>query len=269
MPQAGLSGSQTVQQSKQHEAVRNFVSGATGLEAALEKFCGPAESEWKSSKDAEEVEEHLKISWQSIVAAAATTSFTEASQQKLVDFVMTLQERSDVEKDGQACQVQGMTMWKDLPTFGWQIRDAWNFDPDESSDQSSKDQWINLNAFAASLVASAHSQTDDTPDLTLFGLWTIRSALEEPKATDVAVAAASAWFVFAAPTIADLCGEEREYEGKVAKPGSEHSGQNWTGYSTGRWQAWQQRLENLKSTVSDGTAKQLVEQAVEAVGEVQ
>ncbi|EME45056.1 hypothetical protein DOTSEDRAFT_70930 [Dothistroma septosporum NZE10] len=269
MPQAGLSGSQTVQQSKQHEAVRGFVSGSLNLETALEKFCAPVEKGWKSSKDAEEVEEHLSLSWQSLVAAAATTSFTEASQQKLVDFVMTLQERSVLEKDGQVCQVQGMTVWDDLPTFGWKIRDAWNLTPDEGSDQSSKDQWINLNAFAASLVASAHSQTADTPDLTLFGLWTIRSALEEShKVPDVALAAAAAWFVFAAPTLADLCREEKSFEGKVAKPGSAHSDQDWTGYSMARWESWKQKLDQQENSVSDSTAKQLMEQAVEAVSEV-
>ena len=48
------------------------------------------------------------------------------TSQKLVDFVLSLQRRPILQKDDQTCQVQGMAVWKDLPTFGWSVRDAWN-----------------------------------------------------------------------------------------------------------------------------------------------
>lgn len=116
-------------------------------------------------------------------------------------------------------------------------------------------------------MASAHSKTHDHPDLSLFCIWSLRQALEEQESCDVAVAAAAAWFVYAAPTIHNFCQKGRSFEGKVAKPGSSFQDQSWTGFSRDRWQAWKQKLSTVK--VLDSTAIQLVEQAQVAIGEIQ
>lgn len=126
MPQAGLEGSNTVQQCTQYAALNHFVSNKNDLRGALDEFCEPAENEWMSSTNAEEVEEQLTLCWRSIISQAAQVSFKDAAQQKLVDFVLNLQQRPILQKDGQTCQVQSMAVWKDLPTFGWSIREAWN-----------------------------------------------------------------------------------------------------------------------------------------------
>lgn len=126
MPQAGLEGSNTVQQCSQYAALHDYVSGKSHTGAALDKFCEPAENEWMSTTNPEEVEEHLTLCWRSIISHAAQTSFRDEAQHKLANFVLSLQQRPMLQKDDQTCQVQGMTVWKDLPTFGWSIRDAWN-----------------------------------------------------------------------------------------------------------------------------------------------
>ncbi|KAF2159395.1 hypothetical protein M409DRAFT_71062 [Zasmidium cellare ATCC 36951] len=269
MPQAGLEGSNTIQQSPQYAALSDYISNKIELNGALDKFSSPAENEWTSSTSAEEVEEQLTLSWRSIISQAAQTSFKDAAQQKLADFVVGLQQRPALQKDGQTCQVQGTIVWKDLPTFGWSIRDAWNQAAGPDSDQKSKDQWINLNAFTALLTASAHSKTNDNPDLSLFGFWALRQAFEEQNVSDVAIAAAAAWFVYAAPTIYDFSQKSKSFDGKVAKPGSAFSDQSWTGFSQDRWQVWTKKLSELQGRVSNNTASQLVEQAQVAIGEIQ
>lgn len=85
---------------------------------------------------------------------------------------------------------------------------------------------------------------------------------------EVSVAAAATWFVFAAPTIADLCRQGKSFEGKVAKGGFAFQDQGWTGFSSDRWHAWEQRLKDVQSRVSDKVTKDLVQQAIEAIGEV-
>ncbi|KAK4502173.1 hypothetical protein PRZ48_005598 [Zasmidium cellare] len=269
MPQAGLEGSNSVQQSPQFAALSDYVSGKSDLNGALDAFAQPAEKEWTPSTSPEEVEEQLTLSWRSIISQAAQTSFKDAAQQKLADFVVALQQRPTVQKGDQTCQVQGSTVWKDLPTFGWSIRDAWNKAAGKDSDQKAKDQWINLNAFTALLTASAHSKTNDSPDLSLFGVWSLRQAFEEQDTSDAAIAAAAAWFVYAAPTIYDFSQKGKSFDGKVAKPGSAFSSQSWNGYTQDRWQAWTRKVHEVQGQVSDATASQLVEQAQVAIGEIQ
>lgn len=85
---------------------------------------------------------------------------------------------------------------------------------------------------------------------------------------EVHIAAASTWFIFAAPTIAELCRQSKSFEGKMAKGGFSFQDQGWTGFSKDRWRAWEQKLKDAKSRVSDTSSRELVEQAIEAISEV-
>lgn len=123
-----LIASSEVQGSSQYTALNEYISENTlELESALDKFSQAAEQQFQTTEDPSRVQEELEKSWRSVVSIAAETSFTDAGMQKLVDFVLELQSRPDLEKDGKTCKVQEMIVWKDLPTFGWQMRDAWNF----------------------------------------------------------------------------------------------------------------------------------------------
>lgn len=95
----------------------------------------------------------------------------------------------------------------------------------------------------------------------------MREALEEDKSSDVAVAAAAAWLVYAAPTVYGFCQQSKSFDGKVAKPGSAVSDQNWTGYSQDRWQLWTKKISGVQ--VTESTASQLVHEAQAAIGEIE
>ncbi|SMR48742.1 unnamed protein product [Zymoseptoria tritici ST99CH_3D1] len=270
MPQAGLGATQQLQQSKQYAALSDHLSSnPTALDKVIDHLSEPVESCVQSSANSDEVDEHLTTTWKAIIAKAAETSFKDASSSKLVDVVMQMQSRPDVKKDGSAFQVEKMTLWKDLPTFGWQMRDAWNLVPEERSDQQTKDHWINLNAFTASLVAAAESKSNGKPDFSLYCIWTVRDGLEEDleMVPDFSIAAAATWFVFAAPTIKKFCREEKSFEGKMAKGGFEFQERGWTGFSEERWQVWEERLKVAEGRVKDESTKELVQQALKAVAE--
>lgn len=95
------------------------------------------------------------------------------------------------------------------------------------SDTQHQELWVNINAWTATLVASLHAKARDKPDLSLFGIWSVRSALEEQeKPPNVAVNAAAVWFEYAAGAIRDFCQKDKSFDSKVAAPGSlfkEHS----------------------------------------------
>lgn len=116
-----------VQHSPSYSVLKHFVTGHKQLGHAQDAFCEPVEDKWMSTQNPDDVAGLLGSLWSSIIVLAASTSFKHSHQQKLVDFVVQLQKRPTLEKDGQVCKVEGMTVWKDLPTFGWTVRDAWNF----------------------------------------------------------------------------------------------------------------------------------------------
>lgn len=123
---SGLKPSDDVLQASQFTAVDGYVKNDDAdLGDALNQFARPVEDQFQQNPD--DVETTLTTAWKSIIAAGADEQWNWPKAQKLANFVLELQSRPDLEKDGQACQVQGMTVWKDLPTFGWQLRDAWNF----------------------------------------------------------------------------------------------------------------------------------------------
>jgi hypothetical protein len=281
-----FTANKVVQGSTQYSVVNDYAIGKISpQDEALDKFCQHVETQAQSA-DEDDLEELLTVSWKAIISAAAGTSFTDTGMQKLVEFVLELGSRPDLEKDGKSCVVHDMTLWKDLPTFGWQMRDAWNFGrlcsdslmnlccllialvaASDSDDEGKRQEWINLNAWTASLVAAVHKSDTETPDFTLYCIWSVRSALEADKASspsDVAVAAAAVWFIFAAPTLHELSTQKKAFDGRIAAAGPAFADQDWKGFSIPRWQAWVERLRNLQDHVSDGVTKQLVQQALES-----
>lgn len=127
MPQAGLGGSQHIKQCSQYAVVGDHLSGNVSTsEDVLNKLSEPVEKEVSSSGDSGEVEEHLNTTWKSIISKAADTPFTDPGMTKLVDLVTALQKRPDIQKDSKAFQLEDMTVWRDLPMFGRQMREAWN-----------------------------------------------------------------------------------------------------------------------------------------------
>jgi hypothetical protein len=128
----------------------------------------------------------------------------------------------------------------------------------DSSSKDDRDAWLNLNAFAATLTA-----TIKDPELAIFGIWTIRTAIENKEEPDsVAVSAAALWLVLAAPFLHELSTQGKDFDGKVAKPGALFENEDWRGFNKSRWQFWMNRLRQLQSW-SNGEASDLLSQATD------
>ena len=123
-----LSASQEVLDSAEYDTLTKYLAGdIKDLAAALAAFAKPVEDKYMSTGDASDVQGLLSLSWDSVVAIAASTAYTSPRRQKLADFLVRLAYRPTLMRDGEVCQISGMTVWRDLPTLGWEIRDAWNF----------------------------------------------------------------------------------------------------------------------------------------------
>lgn len=268
MPQkSGFAASEKVQQSPQYAALEGLTTGAAEA-SPLQRFCAPVEQKLQSSSPSDDVEEELYRGWKAVISRAAATSYTEGGRSALVAFLVSLtQKRSDGEQaNSDYGVVQGMKVWQDLPLFGWQVRDAWNFAPADDKSPALSEEWTNVNAFTATLVSELHDKAHSNPDLSLFGIWTIRDALEEDNISESALAAASVWFMYAAPTLLSWSKEQKSYEGNVARGGFAHKDAGWTGYSPARWGVWQQRLSSLQEEVKEEGTRELVKRAIETIG---
>ncbi|KAM3416182.1 hypothetical protein BST61_g7789 [Cercospora zeina] len=273
MPQqSGLVANETVRQSPQFIALEGLLTTTVAEANPLQRFCDPVEQKLQSNANdnADDVAEELNIGWKAIITKAAATPHEDNSggRSALAAFLVSLsQKRADGQQpDSSYGTVHEMKVWQDLPTFGWSVRDAWNFPAEDNSPPEEKQRWINVNAFVATLVDQLQDKANNNPDLSLFAIWTIRDALEEENVSDAALAAASVWFIYAAPALLKFSKDKKSFEGKVAKGGFAHQDAGWTGYSPARWQVWQQRLDSIRGEVKEAETKRLVQAAVDAIG---
>lgn len=122
-----------------------------------------------------------------------------------------------------------------------------------------------MNAWTATLVATVQARGLTSPDFSLYGIWTIRTALEETGPDSVALAAAAVWFVHASPTIYQFCVSGKTFDGKVAKPGSACKDREWRGFNQIRWAAWARQMQKSRPSVSDDATVEIVDAAVRAM----
>ncbi len=140
------------------------------------------------------------------------------------------------------------------------------------------DRFINLNAFAARLTTLSaqppHTALEPHPtfDYSLYAIWTLRSALEDPVLASSAAAtantlAAAVWWLYAADPLWAMTARERRFERKVAAPGSSQGvNPDWRGFNRDRFDLWLNRMRDL--VASDGMresedTRQVVRQALE------
>lgn len=277
-----------VKESKQYQALERHLSDQAALDETLNAFCEDVESKAQQSED---LGDPLWQAWRAVVTMASTISHASENRQKLVDFILALQERPPPSKDGKACVVQDAKVWAELPVFGMEMREAWNFGEGAfipfpltryisnfvltcyfslqaaTSDSTTEQQtmWLNLNAWTATLVASVQAQGKSIPDFSLYGIWTIRMALEEGSPSNIALQAAATWFSYASSSLYQMSLSGKQFDGKVAKPGWIFKDREWRGYSQNRWASWVRQMESHKTPVSDHEAGGVVADAVQAM----
>lgn len=123
----GIEPDHHIKHSHEYRALTTFLSSKPqSLGAAIDSFCSPTEDIFMGSQNASEVEAQLWRAWKALVAAATQTPHDSPGRQKLADFVLEVRNRPALERQGKVCKVWDAAVWKDLPIFGPQMREAWN-----------------------------------------------------------------------------------------------------------------------------------------------
>lgn len=159
-----------------------------------------------------------------------------------------------------------MESWCVLSKYSRTVRLLTTFTaPEDNSSAGQQRMWINLNAWTATLVTAVQDKGQSTPDFSLYGIWTIRMALEEKIPSHTAIEAAAVWFIYAAPSIHQMSLESKTLDGKVAKPGALCKDRDWRGFCQSRWADWTRQMKELQKSEDSDEVSGLVAEALEAM----
>ena len=192
------------------------------------------------------VEERMIPDWEFIIDAAQEVP---EKQDLLVQLLQAIRHLPEPHSEGKKTDVMEKTRppLADLPGFGMGMRERWNYfdpSPDEPDRMEQRQSWCNLNAFAARLTAQ------HCCEFTNFGLWSLRTALEDVPADicglDGDVPAAAQWMLHAGQTIFE-CDDEmipHPQLGDWYKGGQLWDGKH--GFCPERWAVWKRRFVQIR-----------------------
>ena len=165
-------------------------------------------------------------------------------------------------------------------------RHSIDFDPtpDDPDQSKCRSQWLNINAFAARITAGSCAA-----EFSLFGLWSLREALEEEPLQDDAwsrwaeadpdkilskldgsVPTAAQW-IFHAGRALFTCEDQIEpspNRGNPMKGGALWGGKS--GFCRERWDLWKKRFEWVQGvTTLEASTKEAAKKAVEAMEQIE
>ncbi|KAH6954461.1 hypothetical protein DER45DRAFT_615791 [Fusarium avenaceum] len=219
------------------------------------------------NEDATEIENKLNDLWSDVLTAAEQTPHDQ--QDKLVEVVQSIKHLPEATEKAKKLTVwDDAKSWDELPMFGPKAREQLDI-----AQEKSEKACVNINAFFARISAA------DVQDFSLFAIWTLREALEDPSAEQVAkqtspklLKAASVWFIYASGELKKSSKEGHQFEGKIAKPGASltefKDEDGWRGFCEARWKVWEDRLTPLKEADLSEETKSLVVRAVDSLTKV-
>jgi hypothetical protein len=245
----GLGGSDDLWLARFSAVVSRYLRSAGGMSpgAGAAEFTGPVDDAFLVHGAGEaSIEEMLWPAWQAVISAADTPD--DAARSRLVELLGAIKGRGIlVRPSGEECVVWDMRAHVDLPVFGAQMRETWNFPPPTVSAES----WANLNAFAAQLTAAGI-------DFSLYAIWALRDALEENyREVSQVLPAAVQWLRHAGSVLASQALESaadsyrRDRVGKLCR----EVGLIDHGFTIRRWNFWRGRLEDIAAMGGESAEK--------------
>ncbi|PKX97265.1 DUF3632 domain-containing protein [Aspergillus novofumigatus IBT 16806] len=190
-----------------------------------------------------DLEDFLWYTWGTIIKVAKQIPHDHPSQDRLVDLIRALTELPPT-----TVSIWGSEnyLWKDLPMLGPSLRESWDPPTYTKSNDQEIVEWINLQAFTARLMSKCD------PSLSLLGVWSLRSGLEEElsdKEVHGEAAAAAMWMVYGGENLFSQLADavEDEEKERLMRPGTLYSGQGQL--SPERWQFWKQRFGEMSEQV--------------------
>ncbi|KAF4457099.1 hypothetical protein F53441_887 [Fusarium austroafricanum] len=233
---------------------------AVSADDAAQRLAGPA---LEALQNDQGYEDKLNNLWLDVFTAAEQTPHGE--QGKLVETLQAIKNMPQANETGKKIVVWGEeTQWNELPMFGGLAREQLDV-----AQEKSHDSYVNVNGFFARVTAAGVN------DLSLFGLWAMRDALEDPAADKIAqqtspmlLNASLVWMIYASGALAQASRNGKQFDGKIAKPGASlaefKDEAGWRGFCNDRWKIWQDRLSDLNKAGISAHSKSLLTQALES-----
>ncbi|KAI1068724.1 hypothetical protein LB507_006253 [Fusarium sp. FIESC RH6] len=231
---------------------------SVSLQDAAQRIAASCISAIEKNEDDSKIEDELDALWSGILTAAEQTPHDR--QDKLVQIVQAIKGLSPASEKAKKISVWGEEKrWDELPMFGGKAREQL-----DTSQEKSDEACVNINAFFARVTSAK------IDDFTLYAIWTLREAIEDPTAGDIAkqtspklLKAASVWFIYASDILSKATKEGRQFDGKMAKPGASLKDYaEWRGFCSDRWNTWKERLSSLSNADLPEDTKTLISQAV-------
>ncbi|KAL1631086.1 hypothetical protein SLS56_004612 [Neofusicoccum ribis] len=213
--------------------------------------------------DPQAVEDALWEIWNALLASATRTAPDQ--QGPLVDLLDAVKQLRGASGEAVEFEFWGAkTTWKELPSLGMVFREQYGLESDDGGSG-----FVNLNAFAARLTAAG------VLDLSLYGIWTLRSVLEDQEPGQAAVEERSrglesvaVWFMYSGRSMLELSREEKVFEGAVAVPGKSITDKQWKGYSKERWELWVARFRKFHELAIAGEENGMVKKAAVEIDKI-
>lgn len=251
--------------------VQQYLQGDIDLDTATSKLLGPIDQKIIAQK-LDDV--NFVDLWYSIIHSAKRNSFHEAEEDgkrnaeshvRIDDLLAAVRDHKI--KDHEEYDY----IYKSLYDFGLACREAYNDQPEPYASDIEIDAWANLNFFYARLTGRG------VQDLSLFAIWTMRTALENEQQDDVEGTAAQKYNVYVPAATSWIFGmgrvlyaKEEDLTPTDRKQGNPaKGGELWKGkaeFSKERWALWKERLGVISKldSVSDKT-KNISRDALEAM----
>ena len=224
----------------------------------------------KECSQAEEAEDGLAdLLWSQILDTVASMPFDHPYVTKLVQLLAAIKEMPKPAIDTHHWAGE---YWRDLPGFGMEVRESWNFTPSiyPSSRAFTRQQWLSLNAFIAQVAAN------DVANFKVYAIWALRDALEtEPKnietfsSLDDLLPAAAVWILYVGTIVyTQWLDDEEDSRADIVGPLLKETG--WKGFRHERWVYWKERFDWVRSEaeVEDET-REIARMAMEKMREIE
>ncbi|KAF5591167.1 heterokaryon incompatibility protein het-E-1 [Fusarium subglutinans] len=238
------------------DLIKLLSDSSVSAQQAAEKLASPCLEAIKKNEDAAKIEGQFDSLWSSVLSAAEQTPHDK--QGKLVETLHAIKSLRPSAETAKKVVVWGEEKrWDELPMFGGKAREQLDI-AKEKSDEA----FVNITGFFARATAAG------VDDLSLFAIWTLREALEDPAADKISEASpkllksSSVWFIYAADALAKASKDGKQFDGKVAKPGASlaefKDEAGWRGFNSDRWKVWLDRFSTLKEADLPHDSKSLV-----------
>lgn len=247
-----------------YPTIQDYLSEKATIEEAAKRICKPIEEKI----DAQRLDDvNFMDLWYSFIHSARRIHYRDASKRDaLVDLFVAFKEHSIPNNE------KYNYLFRALSDFSMACREAYNDAPTPGTAYALEcTSWANMNYFYALLTGK------EIVNNSLFGLWAMRQALEDPHADDpqssavqkydTYVPAAAVW-AFGAYKV--LFNKEEDLTPKDKKHGNPaKGGELWKGkaeFSRERWHFWQERFAEIgkMNEISEST-RELARDAVESM----